>query len=48
MVEGRTNDGIMFKKIDKQVQTDRVNETIKYFKTKSITETNNLIMAASV
>ena len=30
------------------VQTDRVNEAIKYLKSKSITETNNLIRAASV
>ena len=42
---------IMFKKVDKnsfKVQTDRVNEAIKYLKSKSITETNNLIGAASV
>ena len=47
--EGRTC--IMFKKVDKKVlkfQTDRVNEAIKYLKSKSITETNNLIRAASV
>ena len=31
-----------------KVQTDRVNDAIKYFKSKSITETNNLIKAASV
>ena len=51
MGEGRTCDGIMFKKVDKKVlrvQTDRVNEAIKYFKSKSITETNNLIRAACV
>lgn len=51
MREGRTCDGIMFKKVDKKVlkvQTDRVNEAIKYLKSKSITETNNLIRAASV
>ena len=33
MREGRTCDGIMFKKVDKKVlrvQTDRVNEAIKY------------------
>ena len=51
VVEGRTGDGIMFKKVDKKflkVQTDRVNEVIKYLKSKSITETNNLIRAASV
>ena len=41
----------MFKKVDKKtlkVQTDRVNEEIKYFKSKNITETNDLIKAASV
>ena len=50
MVKGRTSDGIMFKKVDKkvsEVQTDRVNEAIKYLKSKSITKTNNLIRAAS-
>ena len=51
MREGRTCDGIMFKKVDRKVlkvQTNRVNEAIKYMKSKSITETNNLIKAASV
>ena len=51
MVKGRTGDGIMFKKVDKKVlkvQTDRVNDAIKYLKSKSITETNNLIRAAGV
>ena len=48
MVKGTTSDGIMFKKVDKKVQTDRVNEAIKYLKIKSITRTNNLIRAASV
>ena len=50
-MEERTGDGIMFKKEDKKdlnVQTDRVNEAIKYLKTKSITDTNYLIRAASV
>ena len=50
MVEERTGDGIMFKKVDKKllkIQTDRVNESIKHLKSKSITETNNLIRAAS-
>ena len=49
MVEGRT--GIMFKKVDKnilKVQTDRVNEAIKYLKSQNIAETNELIRAASV
>ena len=51
MVEGRTGDGIMFKKVEKNVlkaQTDRVNEAIRYLKSKSITETKNLIRATSV
>ena len=51
MVKGRTSDNIMFKKVDKKVlkvQTDRLNEAIKHLKSKSITETNNLIRAASV
>ena len=40
----------MFKKVHKKTlkfQTDRVNDAIKYFKTKNITETNDLIEAAS-
>ena len=51
MLEGKTSDGIMFKKVEKKtlnVQTDRINDGIKYFKNKNITETNNLIKAASV
>ena len=51
MLEGKTSDGIMFKKVDKKtlkVQRDRVNEAIRYFKSKNITETNDLIKAASV
>ena len=51
MLEGKRIDGIMFKKLDKktlQVQTDRANDEIKYFKGKNITETNDLIKAASV
>ena len=51
MLEGKTSDGIIFKKVDKKtlkVQTDRVNEAIKYFKSKNITETNDLIKAARV
>ena len=42
---------IMFKKVDKKtikVPTVGVNDAIKYFKSKNITETNNLIKAASV
>ena len=48
--EGRTCNGIIWV-LDKKVlkfQTDRVNEAIKYLKSKSITETNNLIRATSV
>ena len=40
----------MFKKVDRKVlkfQTDRINEAIKYLKSKSITETNNIIRGAS-
>ena len=52
LVEGRTGDDIMFKKVDKKVlnvQADRVNDfAIKYINSKSITETNNLIRAGSV
>ena len=51
MLEGKESDDIMSKKVDKKtlkVQTDRVNEAIKYFKSKSITEANDLIKAASV
>ena len=50
MTEGITGDSIMFKKKVKKVlkvQTNRVNEEIKYLKGKSITERNNLIRAAS-
>ena len=51
VLEGKENDGIMFKKVDKKtlkVQTDKVNDAIKYFKSKNITETNDLIKAASL
>ena len=51
MMEGRTGYGIIFKKVNKKVlkvQTDRINELINYLKNKSITETNDLIRAASV
>ena len=51
MLEGTTSDGIMFKEVEKKtlkVQTDRVNDAIKCFKSKSITETNDLIKAGSV
>ena len=51
MLEGETSDDIMFKKVDKKplkAQTDRVNDAIQYLKNKKITETNDLIKAASV
>ena len=51
MLEGKTSDGIMFKKVDKKtwkIQTDRFNNAIKCFKNKNITETNGFIKAASV
>ena len=51
MLEGKTSYDIMLKKIDKttlKVQTDTVNDAIKYFKSKNITETNGLIKASSV
>ena len=50
MLEGRTSDGIMFQKVNKktlQVQTDRV-DAIKYFKSKNIKKTNDLIKDVSV
>ena len=51
MLEGRTSDGIFFKKVNKRslrAQTDKVNSVMKFVKTKNITETNKLINAASV
>ena len=51
MLKGKTSYDIMLKKIDKttlKVQTDTVNDAIKYFKSKNITETNGLIKASSV
>ena len=50
MLEAKTSDGIAFKKVDEKtlmVQTDRVNDAIKYFKSKNITEMNDLIKATS-
>ena len=38
MLEGKSSDGIMFKKVDKKtlkVPTDRVNDAIKYLKAKA-------------
>ena len=51
MLEGKTSDDIMLKKVDKKtlkVQTDRVNDAIKCSEGKNFTETNDLIKAASV
>ena len=51
MLKGKTSNGIMFKKVDRKtlkVQTNSVNDAIKYFKSKSMTETNDLIKATSV
>ena len=51
MLRGRTCSGILFKKVKKKLlktQTNWVNEAVKYLKSKSITETNNFIRAASV
>ena len=51
MLDRKTSDSVMFKKVDKKtlkVQTDRVNDAMKYFKSKNITGTNDLIKAASV
>ena len=51
MSEGKTSDGIMFKKEGKKtlkVQIDRVNDAIKNFKSKNITGTNYLIKDTSV
>ena len=51
MVEGRTGNYVMFKKVNKKilkVQTERVTEAINYLKSKSIAETNSLLSAAKV
>ena len=51
MVAGRMREVIMFRIVDKKVlktRTDRVNGAIKYFKSKSMAETKNVIRAASV
>ena len=51
VLERKTSDGIMSEKVDKKtlkVETDRVNDESKYFKSKNITKTNDLIEAASV
>ena len=51
MAEGRTTEGIMFKKVDRKTlrcKTEEVNGAIKFMKTSNITQTNSLIRAASV
>ena len=51
ILQGRTNDGNLFKKVNKRslrAQTERVNSVMKFVKTKNITETRKLINAASV
>ena len=51
MVGGRIREVIMFRIVDKKVlktRTDRVNGAIKYFKSKSMAETKNVIRAPSV
>ena len=51
MMEERTGNKIMFKKVDKKVlkvQTDKGNKAVKYLKNTTNTETNNLIRVAIV
>ena len=51
ILEGRTSDGIIFKKVNKRslrAQTERVNSVMNFVKMKNITETNKLLNAASV
>ena len=51
ILQGRTSDGILFKKVNKRslrAQTESVNSVMKFVKTTNITETNKLISAASV
>ena len=51
MANNNNNNDNNKKKVDKKtltVQTDRINDAIKYFKSKSIAETNDLIKATSV
>ena len=48
---GKTSEGLMFKKIDRKTiknKTEKVNSAIRFLKTSNITQTNNLIRAASV
>ena len=51
IVEKKSFEGIIFKKVGRKIlkaQVDRVNEAVKYLDSNSITETNSLIVAASV
>ena len=51
MLEKRSFEGIIFKKVGRKIlkaQLDRVNEAVKYLDSNSVTETNSLIVAASV
>ena len=50
-VEKKTAEGISFKKVDKnklKIEENRVNQVIRHIETKNITETNELIRAATV
>ena len=50
-VEKKTAEGISFKKVDKnklKKEMNRVNQVIRHIETKNITETNELIRAATV
>ena len=51
MAEGRTAEGIMFKKVDRKTlrsKTEKVNGVLQFVKTSNITQTNDLINAAGV
>ena len=51
MPEGRTAEGIMFKKADRKTlrsKTEKVNGVLQFVKTSNITQTNDLIKAAGV
>jgi len=51
MKEGKPTEGIMFKKVDKKMlrnAAEKVNLAIKFIDTSNITQTNDLIRAASV
>ena len=51
MAEGRTAEGIMFKKVDRKTlrtKTEKVNGVLQFVKTSNITQTNDLIKAAGI